>query len=149
MYESVRSYFRERPLEDSHGNPIAVPEWKFPANNSMERGLAVKEKLAAAGSRLSSVLPATARTREWTNSLHRMQTGLGSLRTYVDLYQNYTRTEMIFDDTHTRQLDRSLPQGTPEDQHFDVRAIDWRDYWQRVHLPAPVSYTHLTLPTKA
>ena len=149
MYESVRSYFRERPLEDSHGNPIPVPEWKFPANNSMERGLAVKEKLAAAGSRLSSVLPATARTREWTNSLHRMQTGLGSLRTYVDLYQNYTRTEMIFDDTHTRQLDRFLPQGTLEDQRFDVRAINWRDYWQRVHLPALTEMTRAYTRAKA
>ncbi|RKQ34041.1 HAD-IB family hydrolase [Kocuria tytonis] len=141
MYRSVRSYFLERPLEDSHGNPIAVPEWKFPAGNSMERGLAVKEKLAAAGSRVSSVLPATARTREWTNSLHRMQTGLGSLRTYVDLYQNYTRTEMIFDDTHTRALNRSLPEGTAEDRRFDVRAIEWRDYWRDVHLPALTEMT--------
>jgi len=141
MYRSVRAYFLERPLEDSHGTPIRVPEWTFPANNAMERGLAVKEKLAAAGSRVSSVLPATARTREWTNSLHRVQTGLGSLRTYVDLYQNYTRTEMIFDDTRTRQLDRSLPADTPEDLHFDVRAIDWADYWQNVHLPALTEMT--------
>lgn len=141
MYRSVRAYFLERPLEDSHGTPIRVPEWTFPANNAMERGLAVKEKLAAAGSRVSSVLPATARTREWTNSLHRVQTGLGSLRTYVDLYQNYTRTEMIFDDTRTRQLDRSLPADTPEDLRFDVRAIDWADYWQNVHLPALTEMT--------
>lgn len=141
MYRSVRSYFLEHPLQDGHGNPVVVPEWRFPANNSMERGLAVKEKLAAVGVRLSSVLPATATTREWTNSLHRMQTGLGSLRTYVDLYQNYTRTEMIFDDTHLRRLDASLPDVTPEDQHFDVRAISWPEYWQEVHLPALTEMT--------
>ncbi|CAL8896707.1 haloacid dehalogenase [Kocuria varians] len=141
MYRSVRSYFLERPLEDAHGQPIPVPEWTFPANNSMERGLAVREKLAAAGSLLSSVLPATATTREWTNSLHRMQTGLGSLRTYVDLYQNYARTEMIFDDTHLRRLDRCLPEGTPQDRHFDVRAIAWPEYWREVHLPALTEMT--------
>lgn len=141
MYENVREFFLAQPLEDSNGNPITVPVWKFPANNAVERGLALKEKLAAAGGKLSAVLPATARTREWTNSLHRMQTGLGSLRTYVDLYQNYTRTEMIFDDTHTRRLDRALPESAPEDQHFDPRAIDWRDYWQNVHLPALTEMT--------
>ena len=149
MYENVREFFLAHPLEDSSGHPIAVPEWKFPANNAVERGLAFKEKVAAAGGKLGSVLPATARTREWTNSLHRMQADLATLRTYVDLYQNYTRTEMIFDDTHTRRLDGSLPEDTPDDQHFDVRAITWHDYWQRVHLPALTEMTRAYSRLKA
>lgn len=143
MYENVRSFFLAHPLEDAEGKPIRVPEWKFPANNAVERSLAVKERLSAVGGRLTSALPATSRTREWASSLHRMQSGLGSLRTYVDLYQSYTRTEMIFDDASTRQLNDSLPAGTPEDRTFDVRSIDWADYWQNVHLPA------LTTMTKA
>ncbi|WP_298586395.1 HAD-IB family hydrolase [uncultured Kocuria sp.] len=143
MYENVRSFFLAHPLEDADGKPIRVPEWKFPANNAVERSLAVKERLSAVGGRLTSALPATSRTREWANSLHRMQSGLGSLRTYVDLYQSYTRTEMIFDDASTRQLNDSLPAGTPEDRTFDVRSIDWADYWKNVHLPA------LTTMTKA
>ncbi|MFF0946035.1 HAD-IB family hydrolase [Kocuria sp. CPCC 205300] len=143
MYENVRAFFLAHPLEDADGSPIRVPEWKFPANNAVERSLAVKEKLSAVGGKLNAVLPATSRTREWANSLHRVQSGLGSLRTYVDLYQSYTRTEMIFDDTRTRQLNDSLPAGTPEDRTFDVRSIDWADYWQNVHLPA------LTTMTKA
>ena len=65
-----------------------------------------------------------------------MERGLGSLRTYVDLYQSYTRTEMLFDDQQTRALGAKLPAGTPVDQTFDVRDIDWTHYWQRVHLPA-------------
>ncbi|MFI7744828.1 HAD-IB family hydrolase [Kocuria rhizosphaericola] len=143
MYENVRSFFLAHPLEDAEGRPIRVPEWKFPANNAVERSLAVKERLSAVGGRLTSALPATSRTREWANSMHRMQSGLGSLRTYVDLYQSYTRTEMIFDDASTRQLNDSLPAGTPEDRTFDARSIDWADYWQNVHLPA------LTTMTKA
>lgn len=143
MYENVRSFFLAHPLEDADGKPIRVPEWKFPANNAVERSLAVKERLSAVGGRITSALPATSRTREWSTSLHRMQSGLGSLRTYVDLYQSYTRTEMIFDDASTRQLNDSLPAGTPEDRTFDVRSIDWADYWKNVHLPA------LTTMTKA
>ncbi|GEO97428.1 HAD-IB family hydrolase [Kocuria turfanensis] len=141
MYENVLAFFTAHPIQDDEGNPIRVPEWKFPANNAVERSLAVKEKLSAVGGKLTAALPATSRTREWANSMHKMQSGLGSLRTYVDLYQSYTRTEMIFDDARTRQLNDSLPAGTPEDRTFDVRSIDWADYWQNVHLPALTEMT--------
>jgi fatty acyl-CoA reductase len=141
MYEYIRTFFLAHPLQDDEGNPIRVPEWRFPANNAVERALAVKERLTAAGGKLSTVLPATARTREWATSLHRAQSALGSLRTYMDLYQAYTRTEMIFDDARTRQLNDSLPAGTPEDRTFDVRSIDWTDYWQNVHMPALTEMT--------
>jgi HAD superfamily hydrolase (TIGR01490 family) len=141
MYEYIRTFFLAHPLQDDEGNPIRVPEWRFPANNAVERALAVKERLTAAGGKLSTVLPATARTREWATSLHRAQSALGSLRTYMDLYQAYTRTEMIFDDARTRQLNDSLPAGTPEDRTFDVRSIDWVDYWQNVHMPALTEMT--------
>ncbi len=46
---------------------------------------------------------------QWSSSLHKMERGLGSLRTYVDLYQSYTRTEMLFDDQQTRALGAKLP----------------------------------------
>ena len=63
MYENVRSFFLAHPLEDAEGKPIRVPEWKFPANNAVERSLAVKERLSAVGGRITSALPATSRTR--------------------------------------------------------------------------------------
>lgn len=141
IYEYIRPFFLTHPLEDDEGKPIRVPEWKFPANNVVERSLLVKERLTAAGGKLTTVLPATTRTREWATSLHRAQSALGSLRTFMDLYQAYARTEMIFDDVRTRQLNASLPAGTPEDRTFDVRSIDWKDYWQNVHMPALTEMT--------
>ncbi|MFV0451973.1 MAG: HAD-IB family hydrolase [Propioniciclava sp.] len=136
MYSEVRSYFLRKPLADDKGRPIEVPLWRFPANNAVERSLRVKERVSSLGARLSNLLPSTARTREWTKSLHKVESGLGSLRTYVDLYQSYTRTEMLFDDQATRALAAQLPDGTPADETFDVRDIDWTHYWQDVHLPA-------------
>lgn len=141
MYGDVRSYFLANPLHDDKGRPIVVPEWKFPANNAAERSLRIKERLSSAGSRLGARLPSTTATRQWTLTLHRMETELRSLRTYVDLYQNYTRTEMLFDDQQTRALGATLPVGTPRDQTFDVRDIDWHHYWQQVHLPAIAGQT--------
>lgn len=141
MYGFVREYFLENPVDGPDGKPVVVPEWKFPANNAVVRTLAGKEKLAEWGGRLNALLPSTKRTLEWTNALHKMQSGLGSLRTYVDLYQNYTRTEMVFDDTNTRALNDSLPETTPEDRTFDPRDIDWKTYWQSIHLPALTEMT--------
>ena len=136
MYTEVREYFLAHPLSDDKGRPIVVPTWKFPANNAAERSLRLKERLSALGSRIGAALPSNTRTQAWASSLSKMERGLGSLRTYVDLYQSYTRTEMLFDDQQTRALGAKLPAGTPVDQTFDVRDIDWTHYWQRVHLPA-------------
>lgn len=141
MYEYVREYFLAHPVEGPDGKPVVVPEWDFPANNGVERSLAGKERLIELGGRLNSLLPATRRTLEWTNSLHKARSGVGSLRTFVDLYQNYTRTEMIFDDSNARALNDSLPQDVPEDRTFDARDIQWRSYWQDVHLPALTEMT--------
>lgn len=139
MYTEVREYFLAHPLEDDKGRPIVVPTWKFPANNAAERSLRVKERLSALGSRIGAALPSNSRTQAWASSLSKMERGLGSLRTYVDLYQSYTRTEMLFDDQQTRALGAKLPADTPVDQTFDVRDIDWSHYWQQVHLPAMTS----------
>ena len=139
MYAEVRQYFLAHPLEDDRGRPIVVPTWKFPANNAAERSLRLKERLSALGSRIGEALPSTVRTQAWASSLSKMERGLGSLRTYVDLYQSYTRTEMLFDDQQTRALGAKLPEGTPADRTFDVRDIDWSHYWQEVHLPAMTS----------
>lgn len=136
MFAEVRDFFLEHPLSDDQGRPIVVPQWRFPANNAAERSLRAKERLSAAGARLNALLPATTRTRQWAASMRRVERGLGSLRTYVDLYQSYTRTEMLFDDQQTRALGALLPAGTSSDQTFDVRDIDWGHYWQQVHLPA-------------
>lgn len=141
MYEYVREYFLENPVEGPDGKPVLVPEWRFPANNGVERSLAGKERLIALGGRINALLPSSKRTLEWTNALHKAQSGVGSLRTYVDLYQNYTRTEMIFDDSNARALHDSLPAGAPEDRGFDARDIQWRSYWQQVHLPALTEMT--------
>lgn len=48
---------------------------------------------------------------------------------------------MLFDDSNARALNASLPEGTPEDQTFDPRDIDWRTYWLTIHLPALTEMT--------
>lgn len=101
MVTAVREYFTAQPLEDDKGRPITVPEWDFPAVEMVEQRFRAKEIAAKAGQSVVSRLPATRRTREWTTSLHKAASGLTTLRKYIELYRQYTKTEMVFDDANT------------------------------------------------
>jgi fatty acyl-CoA reductase len=81
-------------------------------------------------------LPASTRTRDWMTAVHRQQTNLDFLRRYADLYQAYTKAEVIYDDSRTRALHEALPPELVEEHGFDPREIDWAHYLQEVHSPS-------------
>ncbi|GAA1490875.1 HAD-IB family hydrolase [Brachybacterium sacelli] len=141
MFTAVREYFVEHPLQDDKGRPIAVPEWTFPAVEMVEQRFRAKELAAKAGSAAVAFLPATRRTREWTSGLHKATSGLTTLRMYIELYRQYTKTEMVFDDANTRALRQELPADFLEGHDFDVTGLTWRDYFQQQHLPAVTDLT--------
>ena len=141
MVSAVREYFVAQPLEDDKGEPIAVPEWSFPAVEMVEQRFRLKEISAKVGATVVAQLPATRRTRAWTTQLHKATSGLTTLRKYIELYRHYTKTEMVFDDANTRALREELPASFLEGHDFDVKDIDWKDYFQNHHLPAVTELT--------
>lgn len=149
MVSAVREYFVAKPLEDDKGRPIVVPEWSFPAVEMVEQRFRAKEIAAKAGQKAVAYLPASRRTREWTSSLHKATTGLTTLRKYIELYRQYTKTEMVFDDANTRALRKELPAQFLEKHDFDVTEINWRDYFQQLHLPAVTELTKAYSRAKA
>lgn len=149
MVSAVREYFVAKPLEDDKGRPIAVPEWSFPAVEMVEQRFRAKEIAAKAGQKAVAYLPASRRTREWTSSLHKATNGLTTLRKYIELYRQYTQTEMVFDDANTRALRKELPAQFLEKHDFDVTEINWRDYFQQLHLPAVTELTKAYSRAKA
>lgn len=159
MVTAVRGYFVENPLEDDKGQPIVVPEWDFPAVEMVDVRFRLKELATKAGQMAVSRLPATRRTRAWTSTLHRSATGLETLRKYTELYRQYTKTEMVFDDANTRALREELPAafltgGSSADAvagavdgverpslDFDIAGLDWTTYFRELHLPAVTELT--------
>lgn len=141
MVSAVREYFLEHPLQDDKGREVAVPEWTFPAVEMVEQKFRAKEIATKVGQNVVAHLPSSRRTREWTSSLHRASSGLTTLRKYIELYRQYTKTEMVFDDANTRALRAELPAEFLEKQDFDVTSIVWRDYFQDLHLPAVTELT--------
>ncbi|WPF80691.1 HAD-IB family phosphatase [Sanguibacter sp. 4.1] len=140
MYENVNAYFTANPLPDEKGD-IAVPLWRFPGGEKVERVLARRERQIGHAERVVERLPATPRTRQWLETVGKNKRGLGRLRVFAELYRAYVQTEIVFDDTNTRALLASMPEDERKDQGFDVTEIDWEHYFQGIHLPAITALT--------
>ena len=144
MVDAVRAYFTREPLTDDRGRPIAVPRWTYRRGHLVEPRMTLQEA-GVRTAELAATLVPRRNARRWAGSLHRSRTGLKTLRKFVDLYKNYTRTELVFDDTHTRALLAELsarPGGFPAHLiDFDVTAVDWPEYFTDHHLPGLVRLT--------
>ena len=136
LYENVREYFERHPMPAGERGHIRVPSWRFPGSRQVEMMLTGGERAASMAERALLRMPASARTRDWMTSVHRQQNNLDFLRRYADLYQAYTQAEVIYDDTQTNSLHRSLPPELLEVYGFDPADIDWSHYLQEVHSPS-------------
>lgn len=144
MVDAVQTWFTENPLSDDKGRPIKVPTWSYRRGHLVEPMIGLQETAVRAAELGASLVPRR-NARKLAGQLHRQRTGLATLRKFVDLYQHYTRTELVFDDRSTRELlaeltgaDGVLPTDLID---FDVTRIDWRDYFTNHHLPGLVRLT--------
>lgn len=141
MFENVRAYFTANPMPAPDGGTIAVPDWRFPGGGVVERAVrAERRRVERAERRLERRRP-TERTRAQLVELGRRKSDLETLQSFSELYRAYVQTEIVFDDRNTRALHASLPARVKKDAGFDITAIDWEDYLQRVHFPAITTLT--------
>ncbi|MGT2424650.1 SDR family oxidoreductase [Amnibacterium kyonggiense] len=134
MYRNVHEYFTANPIPDTPGAE-RVPTWQFPGDRRVERAIRRAETLVGAANTALDRLPSSPRTREWQRTMGRRARDVHNLRQLSDLYRAYVGTELIFDDANTRALNERIPADRPT-EGFDVTRIDWRDFMQRVHVPA-------------
>lgn len=150
MVDAVREFFTAHPLTDDKGRPIRVPTWTYRRGHLVEPIIGLQEKAVRAAELGASLVPRR-NARSFAGQLHRQSAGLATLRKFVDLYQNYTRTELVFDDRHTRELLAELTASgalASDLIDFDVTRVDWRDYFTTHHLPGLVALTGQYSDTK-
>lgn len=145
LYRIVQEYFGANPLTDDEGRSVLVPSWTFPERGAVPRGLQRRERAVAFADQALTQVPATATTRRWQASVAKARRDLGRLRKFMELYQPYTQTELIFDDANTRGLLAELSDTDRRERGFDVTEIDWRTYLQEIHIP---HVPGLTRPTR-
>src|SRR3954471_8506153 len=136
LYENVRAYFQRHPMPAGERGHVQVPVWRFPGARQVEMMLSGSERATSMAERALLRLPASAKTRDWMTAVHRQQTNLDFLRRYSDLYQAYTKAEVIYDDSRTHALHRTVPPERVEEHGFDPSIIDWEHYLQEVHSPS-------------
>ncbi|MBI5159878.1 MAG: SDR family oxidoreductase [Micrococcales bacterium] len=142
MYENVHRYYTEHPMPRGDG-VVKVPEWKFPGERKVARGVWLAEKKTALDEAVLRRMPVNDRTREKQAELAKTRAGIDSLKNFTELYRAYTQAEIIFDDSNSRALDAALPTELRADRGFDVERIDWEDYLQNVHFPAITEMTNI------
>lgn len=140
MYENVHVYFTANPLPADDGG-IPVPTWRFPGGRRVEQALASKEGRIERATRRLDGARRSARARRRVDELQRASADLEVLRGFTELYRAYVQSELVFDDTNTRALDRAIPDALRDDLGFDTTRIDWERYLQDVHFPAITTMT--------
>lgn len=149
LYELIRDYFRMHPMPERGRGEVRVPEWTFPGKRRVESKLRAGEKLLDAVDRAISRLPRSTRVRSMVRRIDRDRGRLEFLRRYADLYGAYVEAEVIYTDTETLGLYRSLPEADREEFPFDSALIDWRHYLQDVHCPAVTLAMRFPAPARS
>jgi HAD superfamily hydrolase (TIGR01490 family) len=143
LVDLVRQWFTERPLYDSDGQPIVVPDWSFPGRGRVQRQLErAKSAIERAESTLQS-LPLRGKQAAWAAKLEERREEAERALAYVELYGAYAECEAIYG------IDRLLARWDtlePADRElfcFDPRVIDWPTYVHQVHLPSVVQHARV------
>ena len=146
LFRIVNDYFSRNPMTDAEGQSVLAPTWSFPDRGAVPRGVQRRERTVRWADRVLATLPPTPMLRRWQRGLVKADRDLGRLRRFMELYQPYTQTELVFDDAHTRALLEELTPAERAERGFDVTEFDWRHYLQEIHIP---HVPGLTRPNRA
>jgi fatty acyl-CoA reductase len=143
LVDLVRTWFLERPLVDSEGQPIVVPEWSFPGRGRVQRQLQQATRGLAAAEKVLQALPIRGRQADFTARLEERRGEAERALGYVELYGAYTETEARFRVDRLIELWDSLPAADRDDFCFDPGVIDWGNYIHEIHLPSIVVHARV------
>jgi HAD superfamily hydrolase (TIGR01490 family) len=143
LVDTVRDYFSEHPVYDTHGQPIVVPPWSFGGRGKVQRQLERGITVLRAAEKAIGALPIRGERAEISGRVEEKRSEAERAQGYVKLYGAYAETEAIFDDTRLRALWDRLG---PDDQAafpFDTTVIDWNEYILSVHMPSVVKQARI------
>ncbi|MFS2291209.1 MAG: HAD-IB family hydrolase [Actinomadura sp.] len=143
LVELVQDYFAEHPLPAPDGRGAIRPrEVTLLSDGRAAKVLGTAERAMDLAERALMILPSGDRTRGWQRTLHKQGREVRTLRRYRDLYGAYGAAEVVYADSRTLALDRTLPDGAG----CDSAVIDWDHYLREVHCPAVTAAFRLAPP---
>lgn len=128
-------YFSEHPWIEKDGKAVIVGEVKvLNSMASFHRYIALRYLLPLQVLRFVNIVSCQAFAETYKN-LKRKITFVLRL---VDLYKPYLFSKSYYDDMNTEKLRMAVRENGDQENifHFDPRAINWADYFQKIHLPS-------------
>ena len=140
LVDNIRAWFTEHPLYDAEGQPIVVPEWKFPARGKVQQQLKRAKTLITHAEQVLQSLPLRGTQATWAARLEERKTDIERAYEYVQLYGLYTECEALYQVDNLLTMWNSLDESDHAAFNFDPRSVDWPSYISTIHLPSIVTH---------
>lgn len=156
LIDMIEGYFTEHPIFDNTGQPIAVPEWKFPVRGKVEAQLARAKTVIGKAERALESVPLRGKQAELSATLETRKDEVERALTYVELYGAYAECEAVYTVDNLLAMWDALDDADRNTFCFDPRVVDWTHYATGIHLPSVVEHARVkttpgakTGPTRA
>jgi fatty acyl-CoA reductase len=143
LVDNVSGWFIEHPIYDAVGQPIVVPEWRFPGRGRVQRQLSRAQRVTSRGERLLHTLPLRGKQAELSAKLEGKRQEIERALEYVELYGLYTECEAIYQVDNLLTMWNGLDAADREAFNFDPRIVDWIRYIREIHLPSIVRHARV------
>ena len=136
MYEYVRGYFEEHPLRGRDGSIPELAEWDFPSMRRFRFRFTFRYLYPLRISQwMLDRLPGKLAPKQKKRQLGMLEKQLRRLLYFTDLFGPYTTLRCRFEVARSRALFESLPVEEQRIFSMDMANIDWKHYFQQIHLP--------------
>jgi HAD superfamily hydrolase (TIGR01490 family) len=149
LVDNVSGWFTAHPLYDAEGQPIVVPEFRFPGRGRVQAQLDRAQSAISKAEKVLQALPLRGRQAELSAKLESKRLEVERALEYVELYGLYTECEAIYQVDRLMELWDSLGEADQDAFNFDPRTIDWVRYITAIHLPSIIRHARVkTAPGK-
>lgn len=143
LVDNVTAWFTEHPVYDPKGQPIVVPEWRFPGRGRVQKQLNQAKTVLSTADRVLQALPLRGKQAELSAQLEEKRIEVETALEYVELYGLYTECEAIYQVDELMRIWDSLGDDDRADFNFDPRSVDWVEYVTEIHLPSIIRHARV------
>jgi fatty acyl-CoA reductase len=143
MVDNVTGWFTQNPLYDPKGQPIVVPEWRFPGRGRVQKQLTQAKTVLTTADRVLQALPLRGKQAELSAQLEEKRIEVETALEYVELYGLYTECEAIYQVDNLMTIWDGLGEQDRADFNIDPRSVDWDHYVNNIHLPSIIQHARV------
>ena len=143
LVDNVSAWFTRNPVFDRRGQPIVVPEWRFPGRGRVQAQLNRAKTALTTADKVLQSLPLRGKQAELSATLEEKRIEVETALEYVELYGLYTECEAIYQVDNLIGLWDRLDPADQVEFNFDPRSVDWIRYVNEIHLPSIIQHARV------